>query len=61
MNNHFDREHLSDLKDKERRNLIFYDYPKCREEGMKLKNLNHFRAHAMNVHGVELRPSHRVK
>jgi hypothetical protein len=61
MNDYFDREHLAGLKDKERRNLIFYDYPKCRGEGVKLKTLDHFTAHVMNVYGVELRPSHQAK
>ncbi|KAK3935373.1 hypothetical protein QBC46DRAFT_453549 [Diplogelasinospora grovesii] len=61
MNDHFDREHLGGMKENERRNLIFCDHPKCKEEGMKLKNLDHFRAHVMSVHGVELRRSDRVK
>ena len=61
MNDHFDREHLAGLKDKERRNLMFYDYPKCRGEGVKLKKLDHFRAHVMNVYSVELRPSRQAK
>ncbi|KAK4032863.1 hypothetical protein C8A01DRAFT_50446 [Parachaetomium inaequale] len=61
MNDHFDREHLEDLKDKEQRDRIFCDYPKCKEEGVKLKTLDHFRAHMMTVHGVELRPNDRTK
>jgi hypothetical protein len=61
MNDHFDREHLEDLKEKEQRDRIFCDHPKCKEEGVKLRNLDHFRAHVMNVHGIELRPSDRAK
>lgn len=61
MNDHFDREHLEDLKDKERHNLIRCEHPRCKEEGVKLRDLDHFRAHVMNIHGVELRPGDRVK
>ncbi|KXX82493.1 hypothetical protein MMYC01_201217, partial [Madurella mycetomatis] len=61
MNGHFDREHLEDLKGKERYNLIFCKHPRCSEEGVKLTTLDHFRAHVMNIHGVELRTGDRVK
>ncbi len=61
MNDHFDREHVEDLKDKERHNLIRCEHPRCKEDGVKLRDLDHFRAHVMNVHGVELRPGDRVK
>ena len=61
MNDHFDREHLEDLKDKERRDLIRCEHPRCKEEGVKLRDLDHFRAHVMNVYGIELRPGDRVK
>ncbi|KAK3938085.1 hypothetical protein QBC46DRAFT_460441 [Diplogelasinospora grovesii] len=57
MNDHFNREHLGEMKESEKRNLIFCSHPKCKEEGMKLKNLDHFRAYVMNVYGVELRRS----
>lgn len=40
----------------ERENLIFCKHPKCKEEGMKLKHLDHFRNHVESVHGVKLRP-----
>ena len=43
MNDHFDREHLGDLKDKEQCDRISCDHPKCKEEEVKLKNLDHFR------------------
>lgn len=40
----------------ERENLIFCEHPKCKEEGVKLKHLDHFRNHVESVHGVKLRP-----
>ena len=61
MNDHFDREHLEDLKDKERRDLIRCEHPRYKEEGVKLRDLDHFRAHVINVYSIELRPSDRVK
>ncbi|KAI0398662.1 hypothetical protein F4802DRAFT_592559 [Xylaria palmicola] len=61
MNDHFDREHLENMKDNEKRNQIFCDHPKCKEEGLKLDNLDHFRAHVMSVHCVKLRRSDQVK
>ncbi len=56
MNDHFDREHLKEMKELERNNLIFCDHPKCKEEGVKLKHLDHFRNHVQRVHGIALRP-----
>ncbi|KAI1305758.1 hypothetical protein F5Y03DRAFT_384421 [Xylaria venustula] len=61
MNDHFDREHLKSMKENERRNTIFCDHPKCKKEGLKMENLDHFRSHVMTVHGVELRRSDRAK
>ncbi|KAI9861113.1 MAG: hypothetical protein M1813_005542 [Trichoglossum hirsutum] len=54
MNDHFDREHLKEMEEMERNNLIFCDYPKCKEERVKLKHLDHFRNHVMSVHGIRL-------
>ena len=59
MNDHFDREHLEELKELERDKLIFCNHPKCREDGVKLKHLDHFKAHVERVYGVRLRPSRR--
>ncbi|CAP61096.1 uncharacterized protein PODANS_3_660, partial [Podospora anserina S mat+] len=56
INDHFDREHLGGMKEMERENLIFCEHPKCKEEGVKLKHLDHFRNHVESVHGVKLRP-----
>ncbi|KAB5514914.1 FluG domain-containing protein [Coniochaeta sp. 2T2.1] len=39
MYDHFDREHLGEMKENEKHNLIFCDHPKCKEEGVKLKHL----------------------
>lgn len=54
MNDHFEREHLMELEEMERENLIFCEHPKCKEEGVKLKHLDHFRNHVESVHGVKL-------
>lgn len=59
MNDHFDREHLKEMEDLERDNLVICDHPKCREDGLKLKSVDHFRNHVQTVHGVKLRPSWR--
>ncbi|KAK0637170.1 FluG domain-containing protein [Bombardia bombarda] len=56
MNDHFDREHLKEMEEMERDNLIFCDHPKCQEDGVKLKHLDHFRNHVQDVHGITLRP-----
>jgi hypothetical protein len=61
MYDHFDREHLEEMKENEKHNLIFCDHPKCKEEGVKLKHLDHFRAHVMSRHVVSLRGSDQVK
>lgn len=53
MNDHFDREHLRKLK--ERDSQITCEHPKCKEQGLKLENLNHFRNHVQRVHGIRLR------
>ena len=45
MNDHFDREHLKVIEKIERDNLIFCDHLKCKEEGVKLKHIDHFRNH----------------
>ena len=60
-NDHFDRKHLQDLKDKERYNLIRCEHPRYKEEGVKLTDLNHFRAYVISVYGIELRPGDRAK
>ncbi|RYO96655.1 hypothetical protein DL764_007436 [Monosporascus ibericus] len=56
MNDHFDRQHLKQMEKRERSNLIFCDHPKCKEDGVKLNNLDHFRNHVKTVHGIALRP-----
>ena len=56
MNDHFDREHLKMMEELEHDNLIFCDHPKCKEEGVKLKHLDHFRNHVQTIHGIALRP-----
>ncbi|KAK3933471.1 hypothetical protein QBC46DRAFT_275688, partial [Diplogelasinospora grovesii] len=54
INNHFNREYLREIKESEKRNLILYSYLKCKEKGIKLKNLNYFKAYIINVYSVEL-------
>jgi len=41
-NHHFVSKHLGEMMELERNNLIFCDYPKYKEEGVKLKHLAHF-------------------
>ncbi|KAK3933921.1 hypothetical protein QBC46DRAFT_274839, partial [Diplogelasinospora grovesii] len=57
INNYFNREHLKEIKESEKRNLILYSYLKCKKERIKLKNLNHFKAYIINVYDVKLRRS----
>lgn len=52
MNDHFDHEHLRAIEDKARNGQITREHPKCREEGVKLEHLDHFRNHIHRVHGV---------
>ncbi|KAK3934986.1 FluG domain-containing protein [Diplogelasinospora grovesii] len=47
--------HLKEIEERERNNLIFCDHPKCREDGVKLKHLDHFRNHVQTVHGISPR------
>ncbi|CAK7223793.1 hypothetical protein SEUCBS140593_005350 [Sporothrix eucalyptigena] len=56
MNDHFDHQHLKEMEEMERSHLVFCDHPKCKEEGVKLKDLDHFRNHVQKVHGITLRP-----
>ncbi|KAK3934352.1 hypothetical protein QBC46DRAFT_368262 [Diplogelasinospora grovesii] len=57
MNDHFDSEHLGEMEKMERDNLIFCNHLKCKDEGVKLKHLDHFRSHIAQVHNVQLRSS----
>ena len=52
MYNHFDRKHaeqLSGVKQMSR------NHPKCKEEALEVKHLNHFKNHGERVYGVKLR------
>ncbi|KAJ4854601.1 uncharacterized protein T069G_11580 [Trichoderma breve] len=53
-NDHFDDQHLPERERAEKRGeaIICY-HPKCK--GIKLKHLDHLRAHTMQIHGVALR------
>ena len=52
MNDHFDREHLVTMEQKERERFIGCIHPKCREADVRLHTLDHFRNHVATVHGV---------
>ncbi len=55
MNDHFDCKYLKKIKELEYNNLIFYDYLRCKEEGVKLKHLDHFRNHIYKVYSIVFR------
>ncbi|KAI1086032.1 FluG domain-containing protein, partial [Rostrohypoxylon terebratum] len=55
MNDHFERQHLKNMQ--EGNDRISCHHPKCREEGVILTNVDHFRNHVQTVHGVWMRPT----
>ncbi|KAK4195369.1 hypothetical protein QBC40DRAFT_310712 [Triangularia verruculosa] len=52
MYDHFDREYAKQLKGA---NRMLCNHPKCREEELEFKHLNHFKNHVERIHGVRLR------
>ncbi|KAH7114659.1 hypothetical protein EDB81DRAFT_299419 [Dactylonectria macrodidyma] len=56
MNDHFDRKHLGAMGEKARNSQISCEHLKCKEQGLKLEELDHFRNHVQRVHGVRFRP-----
>jgi hypothetical protein len=52
MYDHFDRKHAQQLGGAK---PMLYNHPKCKEEALEFKHLNHFRNHVERVHGVKLR------
>lgn len=52
MYDHFDRKHAQQLGGVKQ---ISYNHPKCKEEALEFKHLNHFKNHVESVHGVKLR------
>jgi hypothetical protein len=52
MYDHFDRKHAPQLGDMKQ---LLCNHPKCREEALEFKHLNHFKNHVERVHGVKLR------
>lgn len=40
------------MQEMKRNHLIFCDHPKCKEDGVKLQTLDHFRSHVQSVHGI---------
>lgn len=53
INNYFDYKYLRELK--KRNSQITCEHLKCKELGLKLESLNHFRNHVQRVYGVWLR------
>ncbi|KAK4443569.1 hypothetical protein QBC34DRAFT_488318 [Podospora aff. communis PSN243] len=52
MYDHFDREHVKELRGAKQ---IPCSHPKCSRETLEFKHLNHFKNHVELVHGVKLR------
>ena len=52
MFDHFDRKHARQLGSARQMSC---NHPKCKEEGLEFKDLNHFKNHVQRVHGVKLR------
>ncbi|KAK4101194.1 hypothetical protein N658DRAFT_496494 [Parathielavia hyrcaniae] len=52
MYDHFDRKHAQQLGGVKR---MLCNHPKCKEEALEFKHLNHFKNHVERVHGVKLR------
>ncbi|KAK4221693.1 FluG domain-containing protein [Podospora fimiseda] len=52
MYDHFDRKHTQQLGSVKQMSC---NHPKCREEALEFKHLNHFKNHVEQVHGVKLR------
>lgn len=52
MFDHFDRKHGRELGSAKR---MLYNHPKCKEEALEFKHLNHFKNHVESVYGVKLR------
>jgi hypothetical protein len=61
-NDYFDDHHLEEKEHAELYGkLIACKHPKCRENDVKLQNVNYFRNHVESVHGVKLRPSQQIQ
>jgi hypothetical protein len=52
MYDHFDREHVKELRGAKQ---ISYSHPKCNRESLEFNHLDHFKNHVERVHGVKLR------
>ncbi|KAK3898542.1 hypothetical protein C8A05DRAFT_47176 [Staphylotrichum tortipilum] len=52
MFDHFDRKHAQQLGSARQMSC---NHPKCKEEALEFKHLNHFKNHVESVHGVKLR------
>lgn len=52
MYDHFDKKHAQQLGSVKQMSCY---HPKCREEALEFKHLNHFKNHVERVHGVRLR------
>ena len=52
MYDHFDRKHAQQLGGVKQ---MLCNHPKCKEEALDFKHLNHFKNHVESVHGVRLR------
>lgn len=52
MYDHFDKKHAQQLGGAKQMSC---NHPKCREETLEFKHLNHFKNHVERVHGVRLR------
>lgn len=52
MYDHFDREHVKELRGTKQ---ISCRHPKCSGEALEFEDLNHFKNHVESVHGVKLR------
>lgn len=51
MYDHFDKKHAQQLGVTQ----MSCNHPRCREEALEFKHLNHFKSHVQKVHGVRLR------
>ncbi|KAK3290116.1 uncharacterized protein B0H64DRAFT_331373, partial [Chaetomium fimeti] len=52
MYDHFDRKHAQQPGGVKR---MLCNHPKCKEEALEFKHLNHFKNHVESVHSVKLR------
>lgn len=52
MYNHFEREHIKELRGAKQ---LLYSHPKCSRDSLEFKHLDHFKNHIEKVHRVKLR------